>query len=432
MVKVPFSGVDGLMDALDEPGRPQTIELELAIAETLGDDRFREAVVTAASRHPMARASKSAARPFDTNYVWTIEAGTDPAVIDIVTVSDDAQLDRARETFSSRHIDVALGGPFRVLLVHAPGGDRVVLSVNHAAFDGVGALRLLRSMSRAYAGHDDPLPAVDPMTTRGIVDDDHGGRPQAGASAGLPRRSARLAATRSADTEGFGILHVDLLVADLVSGTDATINDVLLAGVHSAVGKWNRSQSARCDDVGVMVPVSQRPAPWRNEVVANLVLTGHVYSTADERSQPDRLLSAIAAQTKRLKADGVSGADQLSRESRTPVLLRRLLPSVIDVGAEHFADTTVLSNLGRVDGERWFGGEGRGMWFSPPPRRPVFLAIGVATLGDKLGLSLRWCAASMTKTDAEAFATLLRASLGELVAVSRPGAPRARPASAAP
>lgn len=431
MVKVPFSGVDGLMDALDEPGRPQTIELEVAVAERLDDDRFREAVIAAANQHPMARARKMTARPFDNNFVWQIDAKADPAVADVATAQDDAALVALREALSSRHIDVTLGPPFRALLVHAPDGDRVLLSVNHAAFDGVAAVRLLQSMSRAYAGKDDPLPTVDPLTTRGVFDDP-GEQRRTSDTPSLPKRSARLAPTRSATDAGFGILHLDLAVDDLRSGTDATINDVLLAGVHSAVDKWNRLHSARCEDVGVMVPASQRPPAWRNEVVANLVLTGHVYSTKDERSQPDRLLSAIAGQTKRMKADGVGGAEQLSRSSRTPVLFRQLLPKVIDVGAEHFADTTVLSNLGRIDDESWFGGEGRGIWFSPPPRRPVFLAIGAATVGEKLGLSLRWCESAMARADAVAFADLLRVSLGELVAVSHPDAPRARPASAGP
>ena len=88
----------------------------------------------------------------------------------------------------------------------------------------------------------------------------------------------------------------------------------------------------------------------------------------------------------------------------TPVALRRLLPHVIDSVADNTADTTVLSNLGRVSDPLWFGAPAEGMWFSPPPRLPMAVAIGVVTAAHHLGISIRWCRAGFSTAGAETLA----------------------------
>ena len=114
-----------------------------------------------------------------------------------------------------------------------------------------------------------------------------------------------------------------------------------------------------------MMPVNQRPPAWRGEVLANLVLPGRVESRPAERASPRELLAAVVAQTTHIKTHGVSGTtDPVPR--RTPVLLRRLLPHLIDAASDRMADTAVLSNLGRVENPPWFGAKGTGLWFSPP------------------------------------------------------------------
>ena len=148
----PFSGVDGLMRALDEPRRPQTIQLEVALTERLDEERLRRSATEAAGRHPMARARQRSASPFDLNDTWEIVDGLQADPVEVCTTAGPAELDAARDAFYSRHIDLTTGPPFRVLLVHeADGADRVMLSVTHVAFDGIGSLRLLQSMSRLYA-----------------------------------------------------------------------------------------------------------------------------------------------------------------------------------------------------------------------------------------------------------------------------------------
>ncbi|MFI5040298.1 MAG: hypothetical protein ACHQNA_00370 [Acidimicrobiales bacterium] len=420
---VPFNGVDDLMRGLDEPRRPQTIELEVGVADQLVDQRLREAVATAVGRHPMARAHQRPAKPFDLNYAWELDeaVGVDP--VETRDARDPAEVDTIRNTFFSRHIALDAAPPFRLLVVHEPDGDRVMLSVNHAAFDGIGAVRLLQSVSRAYAGQDDPLPDIDPIEVRGLLDENSWQR--ARRAAGVARsslnrapRPTRLAGSTSGGSPGFGILHLDLDVAEAAPPSGATVNDVLMAALHRSVEQWNRSHGAPCDHVAIMMPVNRRPEAWRSDVLANLVLAARVTSTPADRAEPHRLLEAVAAQTRAIKVDGVGAATDLAQTSQTPVWLRRLLPYVVDAVADRMADTAVLSNLGRVVDPPWFGGDGTGLWFSPPPRHPVILALGAATTADRLGVSLRWCRSALSPAAARDFGDLF---LGSLRAVQKTG-----------
>ena len=402
---VPFSGVDSVMRVLDEPRRPQTIELEVAVAGRLDDRRVRSAVATAAGLHPMARAQQRAAKPYDRNDTWEISDVLSADPVEVREARDAAAVVAARDRFSSSHVGLGAAPPFRLLVLHEEHGDRVMLSVNHVAFDGVGALRLLQSISRAYAGEDDPLPAVDPLAVRDLLDEVRavGRRPASGTSRppyGVPARPARLAAPARGPATGFGIVHLDLDAGAAAPPPGATVNDVLMGALHLTVERWNRHHGAPCGRVSVMMPVNQRPASWRGEVLANLVLSAQVASTPADRARPDRLLEVVAAQTRAVKAGEVGRAADLAKTSRTPVVLRRLLPHVIDAVADRTADTAVLSNLGRVDDPPWFGEVRRGLWFSPPPRLPVVCAVGAATAGDRLGISLRWCRPALPTTAA--------------------------------
>ncbi|MDQ3146904.1 MAG: hypothetical protein M3R01_08230 [Actinomycetota bacterium] len=414
---IPFSDVDALMRVLDEPRRPQTIQLEVAVDGRLDEGRLRDAVAEAARRHPMARARQLPAGPFDPNDRWEIADGDDGDVVEVCAGAGPAQVDAARDAFYTRHIDVSAGPPFRVLLVHGEhGADHVMLAVSHVAFDGIGTLRLLQSVSRIYAGHEDAVPDIGPMEARRNVEDRARRRPRhrpgPAPSASFGRPPARLAASPGEATQGFGILHLDLDDTEVASLGAATVNDVLLAAMHLTIDRWNRPRCSRSRQITLMMPVNQRPPAWRGEVVANLVLSSRVESTSAERERPEKLMAAIAAQTRRIKADG--GETPITIPPRTPVVVRRLIPRLIDAGSRHSADTAVLSNLGRVEDPPFFGAKGTGLWFSPPPRDPVILTMGAATADGRLGISLRWCNAAFSTPAAREFADLLRASLAIL------------------
>ena len=321
-------------------------------------------------------------------------------------------VDDERAAFFSRHIDVSVGPPFRIRHLHGPDGtDRVLLSVSHVAFDGVGALRLLQSVSRAYAGEPDHVPDIDPVDARRIVA--ASARRRRTPMPTLGQQPTRVTGTPDRSAARFGILHVDLAATDVARVDGATVNDVLLAAVHLSIEQWAQKQGNRCDLITLTMPVNERPIDWRGEVVANLVQSAQITSTRTDRIRPTAMVRAMAAQTTKIKRDGVA-VNAMAAPAWTPIAVRRLLPRLVDFGAAWAADTAVLSNLGRVEDPPWFGARGIGLWFSPPPRQPVVLTIGTATAGDALGISLRWCSNAFSAGDARAFAEQLVAALRQL------------------
>lgn len=400
---IEFTGVDALMRSLDEPARPQTIELEVAVAEPLDDQRIADAVEVAAHRHPMARASQAAAGPFDLNYRWTLGGTLDGRTVTTVASSSSEETDRLRDRFLSAHVPLDAPPPFRLMHVHEPGCDRILMSVNHAAFDGIGALRLLQSMSRAYNDEVDPLPDIDPMDARRYLDRPPDDKQQRPGRVTMPSRPARLKTSPTEGTAGFGVTHLDLALAD-ASRTGTTVNDVLVAALHWAVHHWNIERGEAADEITTMLPINQRPPEWRGEVLANLVLAGQIRSTPSDRATPGALLRAVTQQTTDIKTNGVGGISALARTSRIPVVVRRALSTAVDAIAPWTADTAILSNLGRTPNPPAFGSACLGIWFGPPPRMPVPLTIGAASAEDRLGISVRWCQPALTRTAGEEFA----------------------------
>jgi NRPS condensation-like uncharacterized protein len=59
----------------------------------------------------------------------------------------------------------------RFLPARTPGSDKLLAAAHHAASDGIGTLRLMTSLARAYAGRPDPTPDIDPVASR----QNHGG-----------------------------------------------------------------------------------------------------------------------------------------------------------------------------------------------------------------------------------------------------------------
>src|SRR6185295_19130674 len=85
-------------------------------------------------------------------------------------------LDAVRGDFFSRAIPLFESPPFRVLLHRDPAGDSVLLAANHAGCDGIGALRLLQSVIRAYAGVGDPTVDIAPAEAHRLAVPEADGR----------------------------------------------------------------------------------------------------------------------------------------------------------------------------------------------------------------------------------------------------------------
>ena len=411
--------LDVAIEALDSEDEPWTVHLEVEVEGRLDEARLHAAVVTATERHPLARARLASTRSH-----WEIDEAPALDALDVVC-SDGPDHAAVRDAFLSRRVPLEQAPPLRVLLLRRGDGETLILSASHVAFDGVGALRLLRSISRAYAGADDPLPDLDPLDARELTAHhsardlrDRAGRAVenlrtlARAVRGAP---ARIAAEGAVDAPGYVIVlralghdQVESLQSRrLVPG--ASVNDALLAALHLTIGRWNEEHGQACGRVSVMMPANLRPSDRWLEVPGNLSAMVDVSTSATDRTDPVSALHAVAAETARLKGDTRTAAilDVLALGSGLPVPARQRLSGVVTHN-DRFRHTAVLSNLGVVTEPISFGPglAGSSLWFTPPASMPLGVAIGAATHGGTLFLAFRCCRALLDHAGAERFADL--------------------------
>ncbi|MDQ6616036.1 MAG: hypothetical protein M3083_15185, partial [Actinomycetota bacterium] len=405
---VPFNVIDEAIHLLDTEAAPWSIQLELRVAGALDVIRLRPAVVDALERHPMGRARKKPSRRDLRGDWWEIPATVDLDPLSVVDCPDDGALGRARAQLQSMAVPLAESPPLRVRLARHPEGDVLMLNVNHAAMDGFGALRLLRSVARAYTGEADPTPALDLSQARDL--------PTRLAAPNLATRTrrrlvllekmrdlilppARLAGDGASGETGYGFHLVQLTAADTQALLDlpyqGTVNDVLLAALHQAIAQWNAEHRVRCGRIGVLVPANLRPLAWRNDVVGNFSLPARV--TTNRRSRRGNLtaLKTVTSQTARKKKTGMGTAliELLGRSRLLPLWAKQVMVMLLPVTGNRLVDTAMLSNLGSLEDVPSFGPEVGAItevWFSPPARMPLGLAIGVATASGRLHLSFRY------------------------------------------
>jgi NRPS condensation-like uncharacterized protein len=260
---------------------------------------------------------------------------------------------------------------------------------------------------RAYAAVPDGLPDVDPLGVRdlgALVGGD-----------GLPARvrrlvaflgharkvRARVAPEGATDRPGFGFHAVRLLpgeTAALVARRDAgaTVNDLLLAALHLAIARWNDEHGVSCGRIAVMTPVNLRPRERWHEIVGNFSSFVTVSTRPEDRTTPARAVAAVAARTRWLKRSRASAAliEILATQPWQPLLVKRVLWPLLPYAGARLIDTAVLSNLGALGELPAFGVDGgrpTELWFSPPARMPLGLAVGAATLAGRLHLTFRYC-----------------------------------------
>ena len=420
-----FTALEGMLCDLDTAEHPWTVQVEARVAGTVDADRLRRAVATALARHPMGLARRAPHGALDPTYRWEEAAGFDVDPVTELAVRTDAEHAALRDVLLSTRIDVDVAPLVRAWLIHRPGGDSIVLAVSHVLADGMGALRLLRSIAASLAGDDDgtdpigldealrflvPTTIVDrAMSLGGFL-----------AANPVQRRAAtRIAVDVEPDDTGAGFRTATAVVdvADLSSRrhADATVNDLLVAALHLAIEDWNADHAAETGRIGVMVPVNLRPAPWRDEVVVNLASMATVSTGEAERETPGSLLDAVARQTHRVKRTGSARALDavLAGGAPVPVGLKRFLPVLLPLTGDRLVDTAVLSNLGLLDPPD-FGadlGPATELWFSPPARMPLGIGVGATTLGDRLHLTFRCCREQCSADAAEAFAATYRGAL---------------------
>jgi NRPS condensation-like uncharacterized protein len=419
--------LDQLYLHLDREDEPWSVHLEVRVEGRLDERRLGAAMLAGMAAHPIARARLRRALATDVRYHWEIVDQLDDPPLEVVACGDDAALEAARERAMSCRASLSSAPPFTATLAHHAAGDALMLNLSHAAGDGMSAVRLMASFLRAYAGEEDPLAAVDPLevrdvgrlvNSRSLTARLARGRTlvrQAGRFVDPPTRIAPHGA-RDRPGYGFALLCLDareLEAARAHRNGGATVNDVLLAALAVAIGRWNPRHGETTRTVSLMMPVNLRPPEWRNEVVGNFASYVSVPFTASDLDGMASAVSAARERTREIKDQRAAGLviDLLELPTATlPTGIKRRFQDLITLTGSRLVDTAVLSNLGRLEGVPRLGGEAgeiRSVWFSPPGRMPLGASLGAATYADRMFLCLRYRHALFDRDGAGDFCSVL-------------------------
>jgi NRPS condensation-like uncharacterized protein len=422
--------LDELYLHLDRRTEPWVVHLEARVGGRLDAERFARALGAAVQQHPIARARLASWRYFDRGYSWDIVDRLSEVPLQIADCPDEGALDEARERHFAFSPSLDTAPPFAALLAHVPDGDAIVLNLNHAAVDGIGAVRFMLSILRAYAQDEDPVPSFDPLEARDVL-----------ALAGAHSAAERLRRTRAvlrlaarqltpttrvardggSDRPGYGFDFMSLSVDETTAvgegrPPNTTVNDVLLGALAVTVARWNATHGEDAGRIALTMPVNLRPAAWRREVVSNLASYVTISLEADERADLRQAAASASQRTRPIKREGLAGivVDVLDQLSVLSVGVKRLLPDLIPLTGDVVVDTASLSNLGIVESPPKLdeaAGQVRAMWFSQPGRMPLGTCVGALTLNGRLHLALRYRHAQFDRPAARAFFRLFRAVL---------------------
>ncbi|MGI8985119.1 MAG: hypothetical protein ACR2HM_11425 [Acidimicrobiales bacterium] len=361
------------------------VHVEARVAGTLDENRLRKAIATVAGH-----------RPAEHDLLRTVAC-----------YGDDA-LDLAREDLMAGAVAMTQWPPFHVVLAHHPAGDALLLNVNHAASDGFGAVRVMESIAAAYADAGPPAPPVDfpavndlPVrpSSRPVSMVDAWYRMAVERVRDALSNPARLAPDHPDGAPGYGFHMARLSVADTRRVANVhrqgTARNVMLAGLHLAIGEWNLEHGTPGRRIGILVPVDLRPQDWPPEVVGNFSVTQRVSTSRRHRSGARAALKAITGQKTRNKRfrTGVALLAGLERNGLLPLWCKQSLVVLQPLTRNCDVDTALLADAGWRAEAPSFGaeaGEATALWCSLPARAAHSLCIGTMVVAGQLHLTFRY------------------------------------------
>lgn len=312
-----------------------------------------------------------------------------------------------------------------------------MLCASHLIADGVGAVRLMQTITRAYRGEPDP---PDPVPLAAARDLDTLLVPKTRREKWARRLEvvrrvretldapSRIAVRGGRGGDGFGFVRRTVDIGEVTTPAlvrrpaGTTVNDVLLGALHLTVQEWNSRNGTATGRVGVMMPVNVRPRDRFWEVVSSITSMVTVSTTAQDRTDLATAVAAVARQTtparRESRAHGLYDLLRLTR--RTPLLLKRVAPRLLPYVNDRPVDTVMLSNLGRIPDPPSFdtGPDAPAeLWFSPPCDPTCSVAVGVATTAGRLTLVTRYRYGQFDADAAEEFTDLLMAQFAPPAAV---------------
>ncbi|MEJ2604346.1 MAG: condensation domain-containing protein [Gammaproteobacteria bacterium] len=419
---------------IERPQDPWSIHVELELEGRVDEECLRAAIRHAQELHPMARARLQPHGAGARNYSWEIAAAAGDVPLQVAEAANDEQLGSLRAGLLSASVPLQSAPGFRLLLVHHPDGDRLIINLNHALADGLSAFRLLTSIVRHYAGEEDPVPDLDPLAVRDLK--------TLSASGNVFERLERLRLfgaylARSTtppvrvkprgvhvrnpdDAPGYDVELIPFSAEDTQRFMQrrvkpATVNDMLIAGLVLAIREWNREAGGRTGKISVMMPVNLRRPDWWFEVVGNFSSYVNVILDDGPQSGFDAAVAAVCEQTTRMKEAGAAGTliELLDIPSFLPAVLKAHLREIVPTLGSSHVQTSWLSNLGRLPEAPAMGDAGRvrAIWFSPPAHMPMGVSVGAVSLADRMMLTLRYRNAVFDSAAARDFAGLYRSLL---------------------
>lgn len=312
---------------------------------------------------------------------------------------EPGRIGEVRSRFYARAPELHRSPVFAVAVVRETVGDRLLLNFHHAAFDGMGGLRLLLSLARAYAGEPDEVggpPIEEARNLKGVAGSrdlfDVLIRARGLAKPAIDRKRTTRVAPDGGSPDGPRFVFAPLTIESDEMATavarrpeGATVNDLAMAALALTILQWNRTHDVpAADSVSVNMPVNFRPTAWSTEVISNFASYLAIVLRVDEVTDLEKATAIVAGITGPLKQSGAAGwvVDLLEGGKVLPAMLKRQLQLLLPLVEDRFVESVCLSNLGRVDVPA-FGGEAGDtteVWFSPTAAMSV-MPIGVGLVG---------------------------------------------------
>jgi len=436
--RVPFGIADELSCYYDAPSEPCNVHLEVQVAGRLDEPALRLAIRAALAEQPRALVRRARGGWWQRGYAWEVPGDPDLDPLSLTTWADDRELAERRTRFLATAPPLDSSPPVRLLLAAGPGGDCLILNAHHAALDGISCLELLRGIARHYdattssAGPAAPAasavpaasaPAAPVPASADPADAAAPASPPARARGLLPRPAARIAAevTSGRDGYGFELITCERVprMPDAGPGPRATVNDLLIAALIVAIGRWNAAHGRPPGRVRITMPVNAR-APGQAGAAGNLSRLTAVTAQPPGGGGDVRPVAAdVAAQTLAAKNRPGPQVDPLSRALAAAwcpaAVKRRLLRLALRTAGPLICDTSLVTNLGIIaDPPRFGPAPATSMWFSTSAHMPRGLSVGAITLAGRLHLCLRYRHALFSAPAAARFAGSYAAALGEI------------------
>jgi NRPS condensation-like uncharacterized protein len=405
---------------------PLCILCELRVEGSFEPDRLLHAVFSAVARHPLARARVVSRLRGD---YWAIPDRISDLPFDVVDCSDEASVDNARSRLLGRSLDLGTGPPFGLTLMKRSGGDSLCMSLSHVAGDGISAARLMRSIAYAYAGHEDPQPAPDPLTVRDLSF--YKKRSLVAEYASEIVRIARRRRRRHADPgtvlsttdrpsrrnvalHRFEMLRLDRVETALVMARrhdQASVTDLLIASLALTVRSWNEARGSKTQRINLQTAVNLRPREWSTELVSNFAVEASISLSEADQANWESAQLAVARQTHPIRSERAASTIPLIGPINViPRPLRAAVASRLH-GRASGGYTTGLSNLGVIESFASLDnsvGRVTEHWFAPPVTSALGILAGALTFEKEMFLAIHYLDDDLAPDDAHTFAELWR------------------------